>query len=178
MSLSFDQFIERVPERYRDKISLLGPFKGNRSRISFLNVGCGCEREYQLKTLLLRKSFEVCKWCIKKQNQKLGPKYFCKRCDKSFLEKLHFDTHNLKCMLAFDELVGKDYVVCKLCGFHSKKLAHHLRNKHGLNLSDYDGQIVCDNSKQNYSISAKKIKEAGLCVQKKTEMIYLSINQK
>lgn len=41
-----------------------------------------------------------------------------------------------------------------MCGWHSKSLANHLRTKHSLRTEDYDGPVLCENSKQKYSVAA------------------------
>lgn len=52
--------------------------------------------------------------------------------------------------------VGIDFVVCKICGWHAKKLGSHLRKDHGIDLKDYDGQIVCESSRKKYEAVAKE----------------------
>ena len=38
---SLDDYIQVIPEEFRDNLKLLEPFKGNRTNISF-NFSCGC----------------------------------------------------------------------------------------------------------------------------------------
>jgi len=41
-------------------------------------------------------------------------------------------------------------VVCSICGFHGKKLARHLREKHGISKDEYDGPILCEVARKNH----------------------------
>ena len=43
-----------------------------------------------------------------------------------------------------------DFVVCKLCGWHARRLAGHLRKEHNLSVNEYDGPVLCKSSEQKY----------------------------
>lgn len=66
------------------------------------------------------------------------------------------ETHVVECKAKYDQLPeGIDFVVCKICGWHTKKLAGHLHTEHGIDPSQYDGPILCESSKKKYEAVAQ-----------------------
>lgn len=61
--LALDDFLTRIPKEYRGFVTLLEPYKGKRTKVSFLNKDCGHSKEYTLSSLIARKSFSKCKKC-------------------------------------------------------------------------------------------------------------------
>ena len=52
---------------------------------------------------------------------------------------------------------GKDYVICKICNFHSQNLGIHLKKIHNLSskeyIKNYDGHILSINSNEKYKLN-------------------------
>lgn len=52
-------------------------------------------------------------------------------------------------------LENKSFVVCKICNFHNKNIAHHLRMIHNITIKDYkvkyNSETICENSLSSYS---------------------------
>ncbi len=46
---------------------------------------------------------------------------------------------------------GIDFVICKICNFHAQNLGIHLKKIHNLDVSNYDGLTVSQNSHTKYS---------------------------
>jgi len=148
---TLEQYLERIPEKYRNKVKLINKFQGKRTKVLFTNEVCGCEREYFLGVLVLRKTFDVCKHC---RSQYVSKKYFCKRCGKGFITEEWFLQHDKKCLAKFKNLIeGEDYVTCYICGFQALSLGLHLRVKHGIDPEEYkkDHQIICRKSSDIYA---------------------------
>jgi predicted transcriptional regulator len=93
-------------------------------------------------------------WCEKS----LYKQYRCDRCGINFSNKKNYNNHNKKCISKYDKLIlGKDYVICSICGYYSKSLAVHILKKHGISSEDYkkDNQIICSKSVEVYKIQNK-----------------------
>jgi hypothetical protein len=66
------------------------------------------------------------------------------------------EAHVVECKAKYDQLPeGFDFVVCKICGWHAKKLAGHLRKEHGIDPLEYDGHVLCVTSKKKYEAVAQ-----------------------
>lgn len=48
-------------------------------------------------------------------------------------------------------IVGKDFVICNICNFHAQNLGIHLKKTHKLDVTDYNGLTVSENSHTKYS---------------------------
>ncbi len=151
---TLDDYIQKIPEEYRDKIKLLEPFKGNRTNISF-NFSCGCTVNQQLKSFLLRDNFKFCTNC-KIENTEI---YTCNYCITQFTKKKFFQECQEKCKSKYSNLIlGEDYVICSICGYHAKSLGTHITKVHNIELDIYkkEHQIICSKSKKNYSESSSE----------------------
>ena len=150
----FNDYIKVIPEEYKENILLLEDFKGNRTNISF-KFSCGCETKQKLKAFLSRDNFQFCTKC--KQDHK--EKFICNYCSTSFVKKSHFNNCQEKCKRQYENLVlGEDYVICGICGFHGKSLSNHVSTTHGIDPVEYkkDHQIICKKSIDSYSASAQE----------------------
>jgi hypothetical protein len=66
------------------------------------------------------------------------------------------EAHVIECKAKYDQLPeGIDFVICKICGWHAKRLAGHLRKEHGIEPSQYDGSVLCEASKKKYEAVAQ-----------------------
>lgn len=131
MANTLDQYLEKIPEQFRSSLILLEEFKGNRTNVSF-KFSCGCVTNQCFKAFLGRDNFEYCTKCKPKER------------------KVNNQSSKFKNMIE-----GKDFVVCKVCGKHAKKLTEHLRIEHKLTPDQYDGPVLCESSKNKYSVIAK-----------------------
>ena len=151
---SLDDYIQVIPEEFRDNLKLLEPFKGNRTNISF-NFSCGCIANQQLKTLLLRDNFKFCTIC-KAEHVEI---YNCNYCSTEFSKKKFFEECKIKCKSKYANLIlGEDYVICSICGYHAKSLGTHVYKIHSIEINVYkkQHQIICSKSAQNYSESSSE----------------------
>jgi len=46
-------------------------------------------------------------------------------------------------------------VVCKICGWHAKRLSGHLHKEHGIDSSEYNNPVLCETSKKKYEAVAQ-----------------------
>lgn len=151
---SLDDYIQAIPEEYRSNLKLLEKFKGNRTNISF-NFYCGCTVNQQLKTLLLRDNLKFCTNC-KVERAEI---YNCNYCATEFSKKKFFEECQAKCKSKYVNLIlGEDYVICNICGYHAKSLGTHVYKIHSIELNVYkkQHQIICSKSAQNYSESSSE----------------------
>lgn len=82
--------------------------------------------------------------------------YCCKRCHKRFWDLKKADSHIKVCKAKYDFLPeDKEFVVCKICGWHAKRLASHLREVHRIQPEEYDGEVLCESSRLKYEATAK-----------------------
>lgn len=151
---TLDDYIQKIPEEYKDKIKLLEAFKGNRTKISF-NFYCGCTVNQQLKSFLLRDDFKFCTNC-KVERAEI---YTCNYCTTEFTKKKFFEECQAKCNTKYSNLIlGEDYVICSICGYHAKSLGTHITKIHNIELDLYkkEHQIICSKSTKNYSESSSE----------------------
>lgn len=155
-SKTLNEYIQIVPEKYRNNILLLEDYKGNRTNISF-TFSCGCEIKQSLKAFLLRDRFDLCTDC-KTKELKLENKsvYRCKYCASEFLYQSSVERCNRKCEKKYKELVfNEDYVVCNICGFHCKSLGIHITKKHDISYQEYKKRynfekLTCEKTSEKY----------------------------
>lgn len=79
-------------------------------------------------------------------------KFCCNNCGKTFRYENTLLKHNCKRRIDNKE-DGKDYVVCKLCGFVAKTLTCHITQTHNITKEEYinqfpDSLITCQKSKE------------------------------
>ena len=82
----------------------------------------------------------------------------CLSCEKRITIYENFSEmieHQQTCFIS-ELKEGYDYVICKLCGYAGKKLTQHIKNKHGVLKEDYVGELVCEKSKNTYSVQNAK----------------------
>lgn len=128
--ISLEEYLQKVPQEYRNNIEILEPFIGNRTNIAF-KFSCGCKIEQPLKSFLKRDNFDYCSKCKPKK------------------PKEHKINDNSSKFIGMVQ--DQDFVICKICGMYAKKLAGHLRTAHGIKPEQYDGNVLCESSKKKYS---------------------------
>lgn len=149
--LELEDYLLKIPEIYRGSVVFLEPFKGKRTLISFV-FSCGCKIEQILQQFLLRDTFEFCTKC--KPKKQYDTIYKCNYCHSEFFRPGAFEKHKLECENKYKNLQeGEDYIVCAICGFHSKCLSHHISTKHNISIDDYkkNYSIICNKSHKTYS---------------------------
>lgn len=155
MSNTLDDFKSRIPEKFRDNLSLLEGFSGNRTLVSFL-FKCGCKTEQSLKAILKLKRFDFCHKHAKEYDVEHSQKYTCTFCCKEFINKNMHEKCEDDCKSKWQNLnLNEDYVKCVICGFHAKSLGNHLNKKHNLSPKDYRKQynvmVISYKSSEAYS---------------------------
>lgn len=156
MAKSVEEFLSRIDQKYHCKIILLEPYNGNRTNISF-TFGCGHSVNQLLKSLLLRDQFDYCLECKNKIIEKEKIKYICPYCKNSSIKIETYEKCLSNCEEKYKNLEENiDFVICQICGFHSKSLGTHLNKEHGLTSRKYNKQFknclaIAINSSSNYS---------------------------
>ncbi len=164
MSKKLEEYLSLIPEQYRNNLTINGKFCGNRSSISFKFL-CGCETTQLLKAFLKLKRFDYCYYCL----HKFADKFKCKYCTTEFISKTMFEQCEYKCKKKYENLeLGKDYVICSICGLHAKSLGIHISQIHNIDVKEYKktNNIICENSSNTYK---KSIEENGNWLQKAIE---------
>lgn len=152
MSKKIEDYLEIIPEEYRYKLTILEPFKGNRTICKF-SFACGCETSQSLKAILKLKDFQYCFYC----KSKYCEKYTCKFCQTEFIQLKMYEQCLSQCAEKYNNLIeGIDFVICQICGFHAKSLGGHLNKNHNLTPEEYikiyAKKVICDNSYEKYKI--------------------------
>lgn len=156
MAKSLEEFLSRIDQKYHCKIILLEPYNGNRTNISF-TFGCGHSVNQLLKSLLLRDQFDYCLECKNKIIEKEKIKYICLYCKSRFTKIKTYEKCLSNCEEKYKNLEENiDFVICQICGFHSKSLGTHLNKEHGLTSRKYSKQFenclaIATNSSNIYS---------------------------
>jgi len=156
MSKTIEAYLERIPEEFRQNVKVTSAYIGNRTKISF-SFGCGCIRDMEIKSLFLLKSFKHCSKCKNKYIENVDViKYKCKYCLKERGKKSTIEACEKKCKEHYESLTENvDYVVCKICNFHSKGLGNHLNKIHNLSSKDYiktyNSPAISTKSSETYS---------------------------
>lgn len=152
---SLDDYLNIIPKKYRKDVTLLEDYKGNRTNISFI-FSCGCKINELLKNFAKKSRFDVCIDCSKK-NPTI---YACNYCRKEFTVLKFFQNCQKKCEEKYNNLIlGKDYVICKLCNFYSKSLGVHVTKVHKISHKEYRknyGTLICTVASENYKESIKE----------------------
>lgn len=154
MAKSLNDFLEKIPESYRSKVILLEGFRGNRTNISF-TFSCGCKVEQCLKAFLLRDNFDYCTKC-KKDRKPKSIKFTCEYCLSEYIKAETFNKCMIDCKNKYNNLVlGDDYVICKICGFHGQNIGIHISKMHNLSseeyISKYNASTTSEKSHDKYS---------------------------
>lgn len=85
--------------------------------------------------------------------------YYCKYCilkdfKTQLIDKIKDHVPGCKSYCENNLTEGVDYVVCKICNFHCRKLGTHLKDFHNLTSKDYvkiyNGEVLCKNSYEEY----------------------------
>jgi hypothetical protein len=154
---TLQEYLEKIPEEYRNNLIILGDFCGKRTRISF-QFSCGCKVEQVLQPFLARDRFDFCTSC-KVNHQQV---YTCSYCLTEFTRYNHYESCERKCKEKHSNLVlGKDYIICKICGYHGRSLKMHVSKHHNLSKKEYNskyGSLICTSSNEKYS---EAVKESG-----------------
>jgi len=165
---TLEEYLEKIPEEYRKNLSIIGNFCGKRTKILF-QFSCGCEAKQEMGAFLTRDRFDFCTSC-KTKHQEI---YKCNYCSTEFIKINHYEACKKKCQEKYESLIlGKDYVVCQICGYHGKNLKFHVVNIHNITKQDYIktyGSLMCSDSYDKYSESGalvgnwyNKAKEQGI----------------
>jgi hypothetical protein len=78
-----DYFVSKIPEKYRDRVTVIGSDLGGRTCVKYKNL-CGHISECTVKALSDRKQFETCKKCtLSNRNESLNIDYLS-RVDESY----------------------------------------------------------------------------------------------
>lgn len=62
-SLTYQDFLDKIPARYRPLACLVGKFNGRNSIVDYTFL-CGCSERFILNALIQRKNFDTCNFCV------------------------------------------------------------------------------------------------------------------
>lgn len=100
----------------------------------------------------------ICSLCGKKINGKIYPDNTCQGCYKYVQNGGTFNMPPAAGEIAYDE---RGHVICHICGRAYKRLGSHIRESHGMTISEYKEEFgLCNNAKtteQHYSEHMKEL---------------------
>lgn len=62
-SLTYQDFLDKIPSRYRSLVSLVEKFNGRHSIVDYTFI-CGCSERLTLNALIQKKNFDTCSSCV------------------------------------------------------------------------------------------------------------------
>lgn len=145
-----DYFIEKIPEKYRDRIEIVGSDIGGKTIVKYINP-CGHSSESTVKNLSDRKQFYTCKKCtVSSRNESVEIDYLS-RIDTAYRDRVH------------DIGIGSGYhrvvsFVHPVCGCKvNYKIGHLARKKDLDRCKSCISSLTCKNRSLTYQDFLDKI---------------------
>ncbi|MCK9567691.1 hypothetical protein M0R72_01920 [Candidatus Pacearchaeota archaeon] len=124
-------FLNKIPEKYRNNICIIGDYIGAKTKINYINYICGCNSEEILINLTKRKQFDYCLGCSQIKSYEI----YLDKIPEKYRENIRFISgsgHNsiieytnplCGCVekTTFTKISQRDQLdYCKLCLLHKK----------------------------------------------------------